>query len=556
MMAREGAGARKKGVPFGPFLALGGLLGAARRPRADRSLPRRFLPDARSRAALVRASRAVKLRSEARSIPGDHRHGCSPSEEEHARGPVGLDIDGRYLAAAQRRAADACSRLPAPTSTRASCRDGEVATPTALGGRPEGLLRRRTACRSACGSACPTSQIVVRQIELPWHRGRGAARRRHSLPGRRRDRHAARRGRARLPGRSASTEAPTAAARMQVVVVAARRSMIDGFVEAARGAGLKPEGIDLNAFALVRALAGPTRPSRRARCTATSAAVVNLAIAVGDVCVFTRPLSATWHRGRRADVALALADEIRLSIDYYMAQPDARGVGEVVLSGPGSRSEELVEELRRAMLRLPDHRSPPPLGALDSSGRAGRRRPPPLHRGRRPGPRSGGVRPVNLLPEPSTGPRAASGALSGSSYVVVGVLAVLVVLMVGALRRSLRTRSTSRENERGRGAAGDAGGRGQDRRARRLRGLRHRSPRRAAPRSSSWPRGRFDWERFMRELAHVLPGGRVADRGRCRRRSPDGRGAPAALRAASGRRQRAPRPSSPAAPSSQPTWPS
>ena len=26
IMVREGAGARKKGVPFGPFLALGGLL--------------------------------------------------------------------------------------------------------------------------------------------------------------------------------------------------------------------------------------------------------------------------------------------------------------------------------------------------------------------------------------------------------------------------------------------------------------------------------------------------------------------------------------------------
>ena len=27
MMARDGAGARKKGVPFAPFLALGGLVG-------------------------------------------------------------------------------------------------------------------------------------------------------------------------------------------------------------------------------------------------------------------------------------------------------------------------------------------------------------------------------------------------------------------------------------------------------------------------------------------------------------------------------------------------
>ena len=31
-------GARKKGVPFGPFLALGGIVGRARRARADRAL--------------------------------------------------------------------------------------------------------------------------------------------------------------------------------------------------------------------------------------------------------------------------------------------------------------------------------------------------------------------------------------------------------------------------------------------------------------------------------------------------------------------------------------
>ena len=38
IMAREGARARKKGVPFGPFLALGRVVGRAGRTRAHRPL--------------------------------------------------------------------------------------------------------------------------------------------------------------------------------------------------------------------------------------------------------------------------------------------------------------------------------------------------------------------------------------------------------------------------------------------------------------------------------------------------------------------------------------
>ena len=59
----------------------------------------------------------------------------------------------------------------------------------------------------------------------------------------------------------------------------------------------------------------------------------NLAIAVGTACFFTRPLSAVWDD---EDAGARLADEIRLSIDYYMTQAQAKPVGEVVLSGVGS----------------------------------------------------------------------------------------------------------------------------------------------------------------------------------------------------------------------------
>ena len=42
--------------------------------------------------------------------------------------------------------------------------------------------------------------------------------------------------------------------RTRVVLVAARRDMIDRVLEAVRRAGLRPHGIDLSAFAMIRAL--------------------------------------------------------------------------------------------------------------------------------------------------------------------------------------------------------------------------------------------------------------------------------------------------------------
>jgi Tfp pilus assembly PilM family ATPase len=90
--------------------------------------------------------------------------------------------------------------------------------------------------------------------------------------------------------------------------------------------------------------------------------VTNLAVAVGANCFFTRPLSAVWDE---EDAGSRLADEIRLSIDYYMTQPQAKPVGEVVLSGPGSADSQLVESLE-THLGIPIQ-VPAPLGVLDGS---------------------------------------------------------------------------------------------------------------------------------------------------------------------------------------------
>jgi type IV pilus assembly protein PilM len=141
------------------------------------------------------------------------------------------------------------------------------------------------------------------------------------------------------------TITPEGSARLRVVVVAARESMVSRIVEAVRAAGLRPEGIDLNAFALVRTLSLPTDSTESSRVYCHLGGVTNLAIAIGSICLFTRPLSTDWEGEDDDSIAAALAEEIRLSVDFYMAQPDARWVGEVVLSGPGARRADLVERL-------------------------------------------------------------------------------------------------------------------------------------------------------------------------------------------------------------------
>jgi type IV pilus assembly protein PilM len=180
---------------------------------------------------------------------------------------------------------------------------------------------------------------------------------------------------------------------VDVVVVAARREMVGSFLETIKRAGLEPVGVDLSAFGMIRALAGtgsdgtrfeggegelPARPEQ-AVLYCNVGDVMNLAVARGRACLFTRvsseglggiagalgaehgltPEHATqWlaHVGLERPleqiegdpqiVAAArrvleqgittLADELRLSLDYYAAQESAVPVESIVLCGPGS----------------------------------------------------------------------------------------------------------------------------------------------------------------------------------------------------------------------------
>jgi len=163
--------------------------------------------------------------------------------------------------------------------------------------------------------------------------------------------------------------------RTRVVLVAARRDMIDRLLEATTRAGLRPQAIDLSAFAMIRAL-------HRADVTGTNVyvnvgGITNLAIAQGATCVFTRVIpygiesvagELAERRGLTLDHAhgwlkhvgmvtpiedvegeaeivvearnvLAegvrrIGDEVRNSLDFHVMQEGSSAVERVVLTGP------------------------------------------------------------------------------------------------------------------------------------------------------------------------------------------------------------------------------
>lgn len=257
------------------------------------------------------------------------------------RGTVGLDIDGGYVAAVTTRDHHidraASELLPSGLMT-----DGEVADGARLSDVLKDFFKRYELPRNV-RLGVSNQQIVVREIELPEiedERERDQAIRFQAA-----DAIAMPLEEAVLDHQLVGyVESPDGRTRMRMIVVAARESMIAALVGAVRDAGLRPEGVDLDAFALLRTLGGGANSDDGARVYCHLAGVTNLAIAVDGACAFTRPLSAGWN-GAADSSAADLADEIRLSIDSYSIRPGARQVAKVVLSGPGSHSDGLVDQL-------------------------------------------------------------------------------------------------------------------------------------------------------------------------------------------------------------------
>jgi type IV pilus assembly protein PilM len=181
---------------------------------------------------------------------------------------------------------------------------------------------------------------------------------------------------------------------MRVLLVAAARDMVDSAIAAVTKAGLTPQMVDLTSFAVLRALVSMDHTgleSMQAEALVDIGAnVTNIVIHQGGVPRFVRillmggaditdavaerlgvpmeqaesvkqesgmavnPAAGDAHPAARAieSTGSAFVEEVRGSLDYFMAQRGAARIGRVVLSGGGSRLAGLPERLSAAT-RLP-----------------------------------------------------------------------------------------------------------------------------------------------------------------------------------------------------------
>ncbi len=122
--------------------------------------------------------------------------------------------------------------------------------------------------------------------------------------------------------------------RMQVLLVAARRDMVERMLLAARQAGLRPEGVDLAAFGMIRALRPPDCADGEQVLYLSIGGLTNLAIASGSTCQFTRVIT-TGVEQIVAEVAASagvpLADARRLIAGVGASAGDAPDVASVAV---------------------------------------------------------------------------------------------------------------------------------------------------------------------------------------------------------------------------------
>ena len=180
----------------------------------------------------------------------------------------------------------------------------------------------------------------------------------------------------------------------RVLLVVAYRELVDRYADACRKAGIRLAGIDLEAFALLRALGAPRAESEPARSAVVAVSIGHdrstFAVSDGRVCEFTRVLE--WG-GFSLDLAIARALEIatseaepikrQLSLDgvevpegltadqadsareaarkqvhsfarelvsslqFYQSQPGSLGIGTIAVTGGTSHLPGLAQELER-----------------------------------------------------------------------------------------------------------------------------------------------------------------------------------------------------------------
>ena len=309
------------------------------------------------------------------------------SSRTSVKNVVGLDIEPGFVTAAQVRVNGSLSveRAAGATLPPGVLRDGEVADVEALAEALRELFRtHRLGKKVRLGVA--TQRIVVRTIDLPPLDDdkqieaaiRFQAQDHIPMP----------LDQAVLSHQALGVVDTPEGPRTRVVLVAARRDVVERFHAAARQAGLRPVGIDLAAFAMIRALHDGT-PG--ATLYVSVAGMTNLALAEGTTCVFTRVVPGgvealaaalaerrglTLEHARQwlvhvglttpldevegdpeiveearsvlAEGVRRIADEVRNSLDFHRAQAGALAAEHAVLTGPAVAIPGFCDELAAA----------------------------------------------------------------------------------------------------------------------------------------------------------------------------------------------------------------
>lgn len=133
--------------------------------------------------------------------------------------------------------------------------------------------------------------------------------------------------------------------RQRVAIVAARRDMIDRVLAAVRDAGLRPEGIDLAAFGMVRALHHHGRAGETVVYLSVGG-VTNLAVAEGTTCTFTRVIG-----GGLEALAQELAERRTLTLEHAHGWLSHVGLQEPAELLPGYADDpEIIEDARAILI--------------------------------------------------------------------------------------------------------------------------------------------------------------------------------------------------------------
>ena len=142
--------------------------------------------------------------------------------------------------------------------------------------------------------------------------------------------------------------------RMQVLLVAARRDMVERILLAARQAGLRPEGVDLAAFGMIRALRPLDAGDNEQVLYLSIGGLTNLAIASGSTCQFTRVIT-TGIEQIVAEVAATagLPHQDARRLIASVAADDSMGLAPAVAPSSGA-APATADQLETARMGLSD----------------------------------------------------------------------------------------------------------------------------------------------------------------------------------------------------------